>query len=296
MIKHLILSLTALAVLAADSQAQIRASERGTVTQTVDGTTIKIDYGRPQARGRDVLIGEVVPWGETWTPGANWATTIGVDRNITINGHELTTGTYSVWFEVQPEEWTVILDPEPRRFHLFRPPESDDQVRFSLNPGTGPHVEILTWSFPEVRPTGTTLVMAWGETTATFDIRVESSQTVTVSEDFAERFVGSYSFELGERLGNQTVDFDITYDGEHLVGHWPTMPNPKLRRVWLAPLGAGMFHPVEVVEGEIFDIVTDLVFEFTPLEGRATEFEFRVMGDELWGSAERKHHNQGGTR
>ncbi len=72
------------------------------------------------------------------------------------------------------------------------------------------------------------------------------------------------------------------------MGHWPSPPSPRLGRFWLGPLGAGMFHPIELEEGELFDIVTDVVFEFTPLEGRATAFEFRVLGDELWGSADRK--------
>ncbi len=287
MIRHLTVSLMALTVLAADADAQIRASERGTVIQTVDGTTIKIDYSRIQARGRDELFGGVVPWGKVWT-GANWATTIAVDRDILINGHELPPGTYSVWFDVQPEEWTVILDPEPRRFHLFAPEESDDQVRFTLRPETGSHMEVLTWSFPAIRQTGTTLRMAWATTSATFDIRVHPSRTVTVAADFAEQFVGSYRFELGPQLGNKTVQFDITYEDEHLVGHWPSPPSPRLGRFWLAPLGAGMFHPVELEKGEIFDIVTDVVFEFTPLDERATNFELRVIGDELWGSAERE--------
>ncbi len=110
--------------------AQLRASERGRVTQTVDGTTISLDYGRPQARGRVNLFGDQVPWGEIWTPGANWATTIDVNKDITINGHSLATGKYSMWLQVQEEEWTAIFDPQPRRFHLMPPAEADNQVRF----------------------------------------------------------------------------------------------------------------------------------------------------------------------
>ncbi len=287
MIKHLTVPLMALTVLAADARAQIRASERGTVTQTVDGTTIKIDYSRPQARGRDNLYGGQIHWGEVWSPGANWATTIGVDHDVTINGHELPTGVYSVWFEVQPEEWTVIFDSEPRRFHLDRPAESDDQVRFTVRPETVPHVEMLTWSFPAARPTGATLRMAWGTKSANLDIRVPPSRTYTVEADYAQRFVGAYRFDLGPD-GANTVQFEITYEGEHLIGHWPNPPVPRLGRFWLAPLGAGMFHPVLLEEDELFDIVTDVVFEFTPLEGQATKFELRDADDELAGSAERE--------
>ncbi len=56
--------------------AQIRASERSTVSQTVDGTVITIDYSRPQLRGRTDRWGGEVPWGKKWTPGGNWATNI----------------------------------------------------------------------------------------------------------------------------------------------------------------------------------------------------------------------------
>ena len=68
--------------------AQVRLSERGRVSQTVSGTTITVDYARPGARGRDIF-GGVVHWGEVWTPGANWGTTLEVDRAIKLNGHDV---------------------------------------------------------------------------------------------------------------------------------------------------------------------------------------------------------------
>jgi hypothetical protein len=64
-------------------------SEHAVVAQTVAGTTITVEYYRPQARGRDSLLGKVVKWGGRWTPGANWATTIEVDRDVRLNGEGL---------------------------------------------------------------------------------------------------------------------------------------------------------------------------------------------------------------
>jgi hypothetical protein len=287
MLKRLAAVLILAVVVAPDAHAQIRASERGAVSQTIDGTTITVDHGRPQARGRTDLWGGVTPWGKVWTPGANWATTIETNRDITINGHDLAAGKYSVWFEVQPEEWTVILDPQARRFHLMPPEPSENQVRFPIRPGTGPYVEVLTWSFPAVKPTGGSIQMAWGEATATLDIGVHPSQPITVTADFAERFVGSYQLSLEEPLGGQTVNFEITYENEVLVAHWDNPPLPRLAVLWLAPLGAGMFNIVELEQGEIFDIVQDVVLEFTPLDGQANKFELRVIGDLMWGSAVR---------
>ena len=50
-------------LLGVSADAQVRASERGSVSQTIDGTVITVDYGRVQARGRDSLFGKVVKRG-----------------------------------------------------------------------------------------------------------------------------------------------------------------------------------------------------------------------------------------
>ena len=63
---------------------------------------VTINYARPRARGRSPLFGKVVRWGDTWTPGANWATTLEVSREVRLDGHPIPKGKYSVWFVVQP--------------------------------------------------------------------------------------------------------------------------------------------------------------------------------------------------
>src|SRR5512143_2421518 len=72
--------------------AQGRLSEKGLVSQTVGNTTITVEYYRPAARGRADLIPGVVHWGQWWTPGANWATTIEVDRDVRVEGQLLPKG------------------------------------------------------------------------------------------------------------------------------------------------------------------------------------------------------------
>src|SRR5258705_10053514 len=82
--------------------AQIRASERGSLSQTVDGTIITVNYGRAQARGRDSLFGKVVTRDEIWTPGANASTTFDVSRDVTVGGKPLPAGEYSMWMSSDP--------------------------------------------------------------------------------------------------------------------------------------------------------------------------------------------------
>ena len=96
-----------LAIVPALVQAQM-ASEKGTVSQTIDGTTITIEYSRPVARGRTPFP-DVVHWGRVWTPGANWATTIDVDRPVLVNGDSLPKGKYSIWMIPAQGAWTVMF-------------------------------------------------------------------------------------------------------------------------------------------------------------------------------------------
>lgn len=61
-----LLGLAALVGAPVPVSAQIRASERAMVSQTIDGTVVAVDYARPRARGRADLFGGVVKWGEVW--------------------------------------------------------------------------------------------------------------------------------------------------------------------------------------------------------------------------------------
>src|SRR5215210_5897194 len=102
-------SLSLLATAPTIACAQIRASEHFTLTQRVSSTTITLEGDRPVARGRTLFgDGAVVKWGEVWTPGANWATTIEVDRNVRVGAASLPKGRYSVWLipQAAPSPWT----------------------------------------------------------------------------------------------------------------------------------------------------------------------------------------------
>jgi hypothetical protein len=169
----LTLSLCSLAASSCKAQKPM-LSEHAVAAQTVAGTTITVEYYRPQARGRDSLIGKVVKWGEHWTPGANWATTIEVDRDIRLNGSELPKGKYAVWSIVEPDHWTLELRRTWHKFHVPPPRDSADvQLRLEVRPEAGPSTDILTFDFPVVKPKETTLRFRWGTVVVPLDIAVQ---------------------------------------------------------------------------------------------------------------------------
>jgi len=284
--------------------AQFRSSELGSVSQTIDGTRITVEFSRPQARGRDSLFGRVVKWGEVWTPGANWATTLEVSKDVKLDGHPVPKGKYSVWMAVRPAaEWTLVLDPRVHRFHMNPPDSTLQQIRFPVRPEVRPFTEVLTWSFPANRPSGTTLVMQWGTTSVALQIEVQPSHRLTVAADVAARYLGAYDFTwtapssvlpsgmtiMGEQLSTRPSTFTVGYEAGRLIGGWKPASNSEMEKLVLVPLLNDWFVTGFLDQkGEVRDLETEMVFEFTLMAGRATSFEIRGLGDVLMGTGKRK--------
>jgi len=279
---------TAVIGLSGTANAQIRASAHGVAAQTVDGTTITVEYFRPQVRDRGTIFGGPVHWGEVWTPGANWATTVDVDKNIELNGHAVPAGKYSLWMIVQPEEWTVVLDPTSRLFHTNPPDSSDAQIRFTVVPEERPHQEILTFSFPEVSATGGTMAMHWATTYVPLSFAVESSREITFAADKAPRYVGSYTWTWvspNPDAEPSVAAFDVFYEGDLLMATLDPAPFEALERMILIDVADDWFIIGSTQHGKLFDMITDVTLEFAPETGT---FELRGPTDNVMATGERK--------
>lgn len=151
-----------------------KKSEKALVMQQVAGVDVTVEYHRPVARGREKLFGGVVKWEEVWTPGANNATTLEVSADITLNGHAVPKGKYSLWLvPSETGEWTVFLNNKAARWHTEKPKDTaDDIVRFTVKAEAAPHLEVLTFTFPQVTGKGTSLRMQWGEVAIPLEIAI----------------------------------------------------------------------------------------------------------------------------
>lgn len=113
--------LAALALTAAPADAQDlhpsrRPSPIGIAKTFIGDTYVKVTYGRPYMRGREIFgnasEGEfLVPFGQTWRTGANEATEITLTRPITVMGERLEAGTYSIFTVPGPSSWEIRFHP-----------------------------------------------------------------------------------------------------------------------------------------------------------------------------------------
>ena len=140
----------------------IKPSQHGTVTQQVAGTTITVDYDRPVARGRE-LFGALVPYDHVWCPGANDCTTLTVSTDITIEGHALAAGTYTLWAKPGAAKWAMIVNRAHPVFHTrYQAVADEDLLTLDVTPRAGSHMETLAFYFPVVNAKHAELVLHWG--------------------------------------------------------------------------------------------------------------------------------------
>ena len=87
-----------------------RLSPYDSTTIRVDGRSAKICYGRPSARGRTMIGGDAVPYGQLWRTGANEPTTLHLPFAAELAGIRLEPGAYSIYTIPGLERWVVIVN------------------------------------------------------------------------------------------------------------------------------------------------------------------------------------------
>jgi hypothetical protein len=263
-------------LLVCPAQAQIRASERGTVSQTVDGTVITVDYGRAQARGRDSLFGKVVTRGEVWTPGANASTTFQASRDVTVGGKTLPAGKYSMWMVSDPAaEWVLYFHKNAGLFHTQHPKPAEMALAVPVaHTTTGEHVEVLTFDFPRVTTTGAQLRLRWGSTTVPLEIGVpQSSPQVAMTAEQLAPYLGTYGVTFQGPAGKSPeMKLAIVNSKGTLRGIMDQPPGEDAMELQYLPTTTPhRFMPAFLKDGKVYDVEVTPV-DFTVVDGRATGF------------------------
>lgn len=150
---------------------EVRKSQAAAVAQRIANTEIVVTYSRPAARGRE-LFGALVPYDAVWNPGADQATAVAISRDIQVNGRPLSAGRYSLWAIPGAERWAIIFNRAADVYHTPYPGADQDALRLEVVPRSGPHAELLTFSFPMVEGKDAELQLHWGEVQVPMTVRV----------------------------------------------------------------------------------------------------------------------------
>lgn len=114
------------------SFGQVRTPPTSTKAEThqvVGLTDIRVDYSRPNMRGR-LVFGDLVPYGKLWRTGANMNTIISFGSDVEVGGKILPKGSYALYTIPKVEEWEVIFYSDTNNWGL---PEKWDESKVALS-------------------------------------------------------------------------------------------------------------------------------------------------------------------
>jgi hypothetical protein len=144
------------------AQQSVRVSQRGTLSATVDGVHVSMEYGRPTKRGRDIW-GALVPWTRWWMPGADETTSIVTDAPLLVGPLLMPAGTHTIYTQPGPEIFTLIVNNQTGQFHTVYHPDRDlGRVPMTLTMLSEP-VEQLTFVVTPDAAGGGVLALRWDD-------------------------------------------------------------------------------------------------------------------------------------
>src|SRR5271170_6284039 len=157
--------------IAASASAQRYTSPLVNASAVIDGDHITIDYYAPSMHGRKIM-GNLVPYGEVWCTGANWATKITTEADLDINGLKVPKGSYSIWTLPNEKQWMLIINKQTGQFHLNYDESQDfGRVKMNLKALSSP-VETFKIEVASTGGNNGTLSLLWENTDAWVPITV----------------------------------------------------------------------------------------------------------------------------
>ena len=135
-----------------------------------DGKTVTIDYSRPSMRGRKIM-GELVPFDKVWRTGANAATSLKTDVNLSIGGTAVPAGSYTLYTLPKADGWMLIVNKQTGQWGT-KYDQSQDLARIPMKVAKASSpVEQFTISFVKSGGESAMLKMEWENTVASVDVK-----------------------------------------------------------------------------------------------------------------------------
>jgi hypothetical protein len=147
-------------------------------TATIGGHGITIMYSSPRVRGREGhifgpggLIQTTHKQYPIWRAGANAATTLKTDADLTIGDVSVPAGTYTLFVDIaNPDQWTLIVSKDTGEWGLAYK-AADDVGRVKMHMTKPSHmVEDLMWSITPAGHNKGRLTLSWENHTASVPI------------------------------------------------------------------------------------------------------------------------------
>jgi len=163
------------------AQMKAPASPPETASATIAGKTITIKYSSPRVKGREGhifgpggLIQRTHKQYPVWRAGANAATALHTDADLTIGDLTVPKGDYTLFVDVSnPDQWTLIVSKKTGEWGLAYDPSDDlGKVPMTMSKPAS-MVEDLTWTITDQGGGKGTITLAWEDHSASVDFTAQ---------------------------------------------------------------------------------------------------------------------------
>ena len=138
----------------------MKSSPARTVMATVGKTHLHISYHSPGVKGR-IIWGGLVSYKTVWVTGAHSATSIQINRPISINNKTVEVGTYAIFTIPGEKEWIFILNKNYEQHLTDNYSATDDVVRLAVKPEQNELTQRLTYTVAKTGDTSGNISMQW---------------------------------------------------------------------------------------------------------------------------------------
>jgi hypothetical protein len=175
-------------VITAHSQITFPAdgNKKASVSENIGITTVKVDYSRPEVKGREGKIwGNLVHYGFAdlhygtskavpWRAGANENTTIEFSTEVLVEGKPLQAGKYGFFIAMGTEKATLVFSKFNTAWGSFYYDPKDDALRVEVPvKKLNEMVERLKYEFDEQTENSAVLSLQWEKVKIPFKISVD---------------------------------------------------------------------------------------------------------------------------
>lgn len=175
-------------------------NQKASVTQWIGPVAITVNYSSPDVHApngddrKGHIWGELVPYGYAdqgfgsskaapWRAGANENTTITFSNAVTIDGKDLSAGTYGLFLVVEKEKnWTWIFSKNYTSWGSFFYDPKEDALRVEAKSEDAPYTEWLTFGFDDRKTNSAKAYLQWENKRVAFTIDVPAVNELYISK------------------------------------------------------------------------------------------------------------------
>lgn len=147
----------------------LRVSPACSVSHELGISKIDIAFARPAVKSRKVW-GALVPYGEVWRAGANYATVLTFSHAAKVAGKDVPAGSYSFFVIPGAKTWTLILNKQAKQWGAYSYKKEEDLLRWEATPQAGPFLEYLDYRVIPVDTGTATVELGWEKLRVSFPV------------------------------------------------------------------------------------------------------------------------------